>query len=110
MTIDPAQFEMTRLLGAMLAYQWQRECEIIPDYMPPYPRHDTKPTCVVKHGDSFLRYSCGPGTGTFWDVYGDNFLNPELALVELSKAHPPTGNPKLWPATGALSLKPKDTP
>lgn len=87
-------FDLSKLINTLLHYRWQHECVIIPDYMPPYPREDTKPTCVVmyvdKEGDkTFLRYSNGPETGTFWDIYGDNFFNPELALVELSKAHPP---------------------
>jgi len=88
-------FDLSTLINTLLQYRWQHECQIIPDYLPPYPREkDTKPRCVVmyvnKAGDkTFLRHSGGPLTGTFWDMYGDDFLRPELALVMLSQAAPP---------------------
>jgi hypothetical protein len=59
---------------------WRRDVEIIPAYVPPYPRPGDKPTCVVHYKDAFLRYSCGPAQGFFWDCYGDDFLNVALAL------------------------------
>ena len=95
-------FELSLLINTLLQYRWQHECVIIPDYMPPYPKENTKPRCVVmyvgKKGDeTFLRHSNGPLTGTSWDCYGDDFLNPELALFELSKASPPHN------VTGGLS-------
>jgi hypothetical protein len=64
--------------------------EIIPNYMPPYPDRDTKPSVVIRHKPcgNFLRHSGGPRTGSFWDLYGDDFLTVELATVELSKAPP----------------------
>lgn len=79
------------IVTSLLGYRWQHEAEIISEYLPPNPRGNTRPKCVVKHGSHFLRHSRGPGTGTFWDVYGDDFLCPALALVELSKVCPPPG-------------------
>lgn len=68
---------------------WRKFAEILPRYMPPYPDADTRPKCVVKCGRSFLRHSAGPQQGFFWDVYGDDFLNPELALLALCSAPVP---------------------
>lgn len=55
----------------------------------------TRPAVVVQYGEHwFLRYSNGPQTGTFWDMYGEDFMYPELAIVELSKSQPPpSGKP-----------------
>lgn len=66
-----------------------RNAEIIPNYMPPYPRKDTQPSVVVKCGEWFLRYSAGPCTGTFWDVYGDDFTTPSYAFKALLESQPP---------------------
>ncbi len=77
------------VLKYLLPFKWQRECCIIPNYLPPFHDPDQKPIVVIRHGNSFLRHSGGPHTGTFWDVYGDDFGTPELALIELSKAPPP---------------------
>ena len=99
-------FDMSKLITKLLGYRWQHECEIIPDYMPPYPDDRTQPSCVVAYtnpkGDqSFLRYSGGPGTGTFWDIYGDDFHNPELALVALSLSAPPPRVKSVIPTHGS---------
>jgi hypothetical protein len=41
----------------------------------------------------FLRYSKGPGTGSFWDVYGDDYHSKELAFAEMLKVWiPPNGS------------------
>jgi hypothetical protein len=82
--------ERDEVLNA-LGRAWYGECEIIPNYMPPYPRPDTKPTVVIRHKPSglFLRYSKGPRTGSFWDIYGEDFHDIELAKSELWKAPPP---------------------
>ena len=98
--LDPAMFDLNRLIPMLCNETWMLQCEIIPDYMPPFPREDTKPTCVVRWCDPrkpeverddyrYLRYSNGPLQGTFWDVYGDDFHTPELALVMLSRSQPP---------------------
>ena len=44
----------------------------------------------------------GPATGTFWDNYGDDFLTPELALVELAKADAPWGTPSTGRTWGQI--------
>jgi hypothetical protein len=59
--------------------------------MPPFPREDTRPTVVIRHNNgteypAFLRYSCGPKQGFFWDSYGDDMQEVELAIVALSQA------------------------
>jgi hypothetical protein len=83
----------------LLDQRWHRECEIIPDYMPPHPRDDTRPMVVVRfpneHENTFLRYSCGPAQGFFWDVYGDDMQTVELAVLALSKAPIPLNYKKL---------------
>lgn len=91
---DPAQFDPRKLVNLLLDQHWMHECKIIPDYMPPHPREDTRPTCQVKYvyedgTDTGLRYSKGPFQGYFWDSYGDDFHSPELALVALSRSPPP---------------------
>lgn len=91
---DASRFDTQRIVNLLLTQHWMHECKIIPDYMPPYPGKDTCPTCqihyVYKDGsDTGLRYSKGPLQGYSWDVYGDDFHSPELALVALSQAPPP---------------------
>jgi hypothetical protein len=93
--MDASLFDCQRIVNCMLTQHWMHECEIDPAYMPPYPREDTKPTCqvhyVYKDGTKTgLRYSKGPAQGFFWDVYGDDFKTPELALVALANAPAPT--------------------
>jgi len=93
---DPAQFDIGKIVRVLLRFVWQHECEIIRDYMPPFPQKDTRPTCVVRWRKDenasydYLRYSNGPAQGFFWDVYGDDMHSPELALLALSQAPPPT--------------------
>lgn len=72
---------------------WRVHAEIIPAYMPPFPRPDTKPIVVVKYDKSFLRHSCGPRQGFFWDLYGDDFMNVGLAFKALIEAPTPSS---LW--------------
>ena len=80
--------DIIHLLEYLVPFKWQRECKIF--------QRETKNTprgykWVVMHVPTklFLRHSGGPLTGIFWDIYGDDFLSKELALVELSKAHDP---------------------
>lgn len=91
---DPTQFDINKLVRCLLTEHWMHECEIIPAYMPPFPGKDTRPTCQVRYvyedgSDTFLRYSKGPAQGFFWDMYGEDMMSPELALVCISKAPPP---------------------
>ena len=86
--------DQTRLVRLLLNEPWQEQCEIIPDYMPPFPKLDTRPRVVVRHNNgteypAFLRYSCGPRQGFFWDVYGDDMKEVELAIIALSQAPTP---------------------
>lgn len=107
------RFDPQKLVNIMLQYNWQHECQIITDYMPPFPGKDTRPTCVImfEYLDvkpdahrttrfTFLRYSHGPLQGYFWDVYGDHFNSPELALWALSQAPPPVRIDYIIPTHG----------
>lgn len=100
--IDRKLINLDQLLDDMLdtqhgnRNQWVTRVEIIPEYMPQFPRPDTRPTCVAAyvHPDgrrSFLRYSKGPYQGYFWDVYGEDMLRPELALLAVMRAPVPPG-------------------
>lgn len=94
-TLTDAELNVSRLVGYLLPEPWQRRCKIIPDYMPPFPSGNTRPTCVVcwerdeERGHLYLRYSKGPLQGFGWDVYGDDMQEVELAIIALSNApHP----------------------
>lgn len=100
MLLDFNKIDKTNLINQLLRDQnhvgWRFYVDIVPNYMPPYPRADTEPKCVIEYRmtgrDSlYLRYSNGPAQGYFWDIYGDDFHSPELALVALHHASmPPT--------------------
>lgn len=102
--LDPKMFTVERLLAAMFdtafgnRNPWWVLAEIVPAYMPPYLNEWTRPKCVVRCGESFLRYSVGPQQGYFWDGYGDDFHTPELALLALREAPIPPGliSRKAW--------------
>ncbi len=99
-----------KLLKYLLDQPWHKNCEIIPDYMPKYPGKDTKPKVVIRYNDRtehppYLRYSAGPMQGFFWDIYGDNFLEIELAVIALSKAPAPVN---VGPITFKLDLDKKN--
>lgn len=83
---------------------WRDNCKIIPEYMPPYPGKNTKPSCVVFHSetDSFLRFENGtesfrsPNSSSenyFWDMYGTDFQTIENAKEALNNASEPIGKP-----------------
>jgi hypothetical protein len=90
--IDTTIFNLERLIDWLIGYSnsnpeniWIRDCEII---------KNDKNEFVVKHKSKeyparYLRYSKGPHQHYFWDIYGENFLIPELALIALSKAPVP---------------------
>lgn len=83
-----------RLKGYLLDQRWHANCEIILDYMPPFPKEDTRPTVKICYNNGkeykpFLRYSHGPRQGFFWDIYGDDFQNEQLAIIALSQAPAP---------------------
>lgn len=82
------------LVAQLLNQAWHKRCEIIEDYMPPYPRPDTRPRLVIRFNSTsdhkpFLRYSQGPRQGFLWDVYGDDFQTKELAVIALANAPAP---------------------
>lgn len=87
-----SQARWETLRKQLLRYQWQRECVLVLNYRAPYAQPNAPTRVVVFHPptDHYLRHSGGPQTGSFWDIYGDDFLTEELALVELSKAPAPT--------------------
>jgi len=107
--IDLPDFDAARLVGLLLDQFWHYECEIIPDYMPPYPRRDTVPSCVLRHPktDSFLCYSRGPQQGFYWDVGGDDLHTVELAILALAQAPTPLFKPYV---KFEFPLPPKDVP
>jgi hypothetical protein len=91
---DPSQFDMRKLVSRLLTQHWMHECEIIPQYMPPFPSADTRPTCQVRYvyedgTATFLRYSRGPAQGYFWDIYGEDMHSPELSLIAISNSPAP---------------------
>ena len=93
--IDSKMFDVAKLVDLFLGrneswhHGWRAYAEIIPRYMSLYPGPNERPRCVVKLGNEFLRYSKGPLQNHFWDVYGDDYFDPELALLALSQAPPP---------------------
>ena len=83
-----------KLIGYLLDQPWHQKCEIILNYMPPYPTPDTRPSVQVCYNNGaehppYLRHSRGPLQGYFWDIYGDDMLNIELAILALSQAPAP---------------------
>jgi hypothetical protein len=92
---DAGGLDAQKLVNLLLTQLWQHECQIITDFMPNFPQPDTQPKCIIRHcadeNHQFLRYSAGPLQGYFWDVYGDDFHSPELAIFALSMAPTPRG-------------------
>lgn len=103
--------DVERLVGYLLDQPWHRKCEIVPDYMPPFPTKDTRPSVQVRYNDGseyppFLRYSHGPKQGFFWDIYGDDMQNAELALIALTQAPAPR---YVGPLVFTLPVKAKES-
>ena len=78
------------LISLLLNRKWHKDCDIIPKYMPPHPLPNTKPKVVVysEIGNCFLRHSQGPLQGYYWDVYPDDMMFIEWAIIALSQAPP----------------------
>lgn len=113
--IDRSLINPTKLLDIMLddvfgnVNAWWSLVEIIPDYMPPFPSADTRPSiqvrCLVRPNDpepgpgirtdrySYLRGSrCGwRNGGYFWDIGGDSdgWTSVEDALLAVLHAPVP---------------------
>lgn len=86
--------DVVRLIGYLLDQPWHERCEIIPEYMPPFPGEKTRAKCVVRYDNgteypAFLRHSKGPKQGFSWDVFGDDFLDIELAVIAIASAPAP---------------------
>lgn len=94
MKISELPIDAAKLTALLLEEDWHEKCEIIPNYMPKYPREKTRPTVQVRYNDGseyppLLRYSKGPKQGFFWDMYGEDMQTVELAILALSKAPTP---------------------
>ncbi len=92
--LEAAQRRFTDLRDILLNEPWHAKCTIIPDYMPPFPGENDRPTLQVRYEDGtkyppYLRYSHGPRQGFFWDIYGDNLMSEALAIVAISQAPAP---------------------
>jgi len=83
--------------------------EIIPQYRAQFASADEPTRCVVRHKFGlFLRYSKGPRQGHMFDVYGDDYLNVELAEEAIAMVlHCGSGNSGWWPVEpGRCELRP----
>ena len=81
------EVDVEQLTYRLLDQPWHDECEIILDDSPGLACDEVTIRYDGGSGRSvFLRHSCGPKQGFFWDVYGDNFQEIELAILALSCA------------------------
>lgn len=88
--MDYRQIRFGKILNEHLSLpRWKRDILIIENYMPPYPDERTKPKTVIKYRNSFLRTSRGSWTGSFWDCYGADFHDLDLAFAEVLKCEAP---------------------
>lgn len=102
-----AEEREVRFQQYLLDQPWHSRCDIIRDYTCRPTRRKTRPTVQVRYNDGsehppFLRYSCGPKQGFFWDVYGEDFQDVQLAVIALSKAPAPVN---VGPITFSFPLK-----
>ncbi len=94
--LDPKIFRMEKLLSALMREDasaasptnWRWEAEIIEIDSEIVGKSHAQ-EFQVRLGKSYLRHSRGPRQGHFWDIYGDDYQSPELALVALLQAEPP---------------------
>jgi len=94
--LNPARELIVKsLLLATNRHPWKMQAEIVMGYCAPYARRDEQKIVIRfrhnKERTSYLRYSCGPGAGFFWDMSGDDFLDVGLAFRALQEAHRPPG-------------------
>lgn len=109
---DESLIDGNALMDLLLDEPWHSRCEIIPEYMPPYPNPSTRPSLQVRYNDGseyppFLRYSNGPKQGFFWDIYGEDMKTIALAVLALSQAPAPRN---VGPITFTFALPKKDAP
>jgi hypothetical protein len=55
--ISELPINLSKLLPLILREDWHEKCEILPDYMPKYPREDTRPSVQVRYNDGSKRSS-----------------------------------------------------
>jgi hypothetical protein len=108
MKITEMPIDSAKLISLLLEEPWHKDCEIIPDYMPKFPREKTRPTVQIRYNDGseyapLLRYSRGPKQGFFWDMYGEDMQTVELAIIALSQAPTPR---YVGPITFSIPLPP----
>lgn len=122
--IDRSLINPAKLLDLMLddasgnVNAWWSLVEIVPDYVPPFPDKDTRPSirvrCLVRPDEpkpapgvrtgrySYLRGSLAGwrNGGYFWDCYGDDWASVEHALLAVLHAPAPPGllSPSAWEA------------
>lgn len=107
--IDPEMFDRDKLVAALTRTmsgninQWLSLCEIVPDYMPPFPRVGDRPKIIARCLVDAEQPAPGPGIVTsrysylrverglqiFWDGYGTEFHSVEVALLALVRAPVP---------------------
>jgi hypothetical protein len=91
--IDPGIFTVPRILATLIderAHGWRRDAEIVQE------ERGGRQIWVVRIDKWFLRYSQGPHQCHFWDVYGEDYQSPELALLALLQAPAPPSR-VTWP-------------
>jgi len=108
MNVSELPIDSAKFISLLLEEPWHKDCSIIPDYMPKFPREETRPTVQVRYNDGseyppLLRYSRGPKQGFFWDLYGEDMQTVELAIIALSKAPTPR---YVGPITFSIPLPP----
>lgn len=99
---------LSELKKRLLDQDWHQKVTIILDYLPKYPRGDTRPIVAIRYEDGtehppFLRYSKGPKQGFFWDLYGEDFQSEALALIAINHAPHPRN---VGPITFMVPLSP----
>lgn len=87
-------FDLNNLVSNLIIHRWQRHCVISKTKLTGNGFGTIPLKLIVSYTSNdgtvnYLRYSTGPSTWFFWDVYGDDFLNPEIALLAISKCPPP---------------------
>lgn len=135
--IDTSMIDKNRLIDIMLddisgnVNAWIKLVEIVPDYVPPFPRAGDRPSiqvrCLVRPDEpapgpgiatsrySYLRASGIAGWksgGYFWDCYGTAWLTVEYAFLAVLHAPVPPGllSPLCWNALATVVLQPAASP
>lgn len=88
------KFDLACLVSNLLIHEWQKHCVITKTKLTGDGFGTIPLKLVVSYisndgGVKYLRHSKGPLLWYFWDIYGDDFLSPEVALIALSKSPPP---------------------